>query len=47
MTVFASSVYHSLLQKQIPLATMDCEKEDRINGKNFFATWIEALLGFQ
>ena len=26
---------------------MDCEKEDRINAKNFFATWNEALLGFQ
>ena len=47
MTVFTLSVYHPLLQKQIPLATMDCEKEDRINAKNFFATWNEALSEFQ
>ena len=33
MTVFTLSVFHWLLQKQIPLATMDCEKEYRINAK--------------
>ena len=38
MTVFTLSIYHPLLQKQIQLATMDCEKEDRINAKNVFAT---------
>ena len=47
MTVFTLSVYHPLLQKQIPLATIDCEKEDCINAKNFFATWNEALSEFQ
>ena len=47
MTVFTLSIYHPLLQKQIQLATMDCEKEDRINAKNVFATWNEALLEFQ
>ena len=47
MTVFTLSVYHPLLQKQIPLATMDCEKEDRINAKNFSAAWNEALSEFQ
>ena len=47
MTVFTLSVYHPLLQKKIPLATMDCEKEYRINAKIFFATWNEALSEFQ
>ena len=46
MTVLTLSVYHPLLRKQIPLATMDCESENKESAEFFWKIWIEALQEF-
>ena len=46
MTVLTLSVYHPLLRKQIPLATMDCESENKESAELFWKIWIEALQEF-
>ena len=46
MTVLTLSVYHPLLRKQIPLATMDCESENKESAELFWKMWIEALKEF-
>ena len=43
MTVLTLSVYHALLRKQIPLATMNCENENKESAEFFWKIWIEAL----
>ena len=47
MTVLTLSVYHPLLRKQIILATMDCESENKDNCELFWRTWNDALADFQ
>ena len=47
MTVLTLSVYHPLLRKQIILATMDCESENKDNCELFWRTWNDALAGFK
>ena len=39
MNVFTLSMYHPLLRKQIILATMDCESENKDNCELFWRTW--------
>ena len=46
MTVLTLSVYYPLLRKQIPLATMDCESENKETAELFWKMWIEALKEF-
>ena len=46
MTVLTLSVYHALLRKQIPLATMNCENENKESAEFFWKIWIEALQEF-
>ena len=47
MTVLTLSMYHPLLRKQIILATMDCQKENKDNYDLFWRTWNDALADFQ
>ena len=47
MTVLTLSMYHPLLRKQIILATMDCESENKDNCELFWRTWSDALADFQ
>ena len=42
MTVLTLSTYHPLLRKQIILATMDCESENKDNCELFWRTWNDA-----
>ena len=46
MIVLTLSLYHPLLRKQIPLAAMDCESENKESTKLFWKMWIEALQEF-
>ena len=47
MTVLTLSMYHPLLRKQIILATMDCEYENKDNCELFCRTWNDALADLQ
>ena len=47
MTVLTLSVYHPLFRKQIILATMDCESENKDNCELFWRTWNDALADFK
>ena len=47
MTVLKLSIYHPLLRKQIILATMHCESENKDNCELFLRTWNDALADFQ
>ena len=47
MTVFTLSVHHPLLRKQIILARMDRERENKDNCELFWRTWDDALADFQ
>ena len=40
-------MYHPLLTKQIILATMDCESENKDNFELFWKTWNDVLADFQ
>ena len=46
MTVLILSVYHPLLYKQIPLATMDCKNENKESAEFFWKIWIKVLQEF-
>ena len=46
MIVLTLSLYHPLLRKQIPLATMDCESKNKESAELFWKVWIEALKEF-
>ena len=43
ITILSLSVYHPLLRKQILLATMNCESENKENSETFWNVWNEAL----
>ena len=47
MTVLTLLIYHPLLRKQIILATLDCESENKDNHDLFWRTWNDALADFQ
>ena len=47
MTVLKLSIYHPLLRKQIILATMHCESENKDNCELFWRTWNDALADFK
>ena len=47
MTVLTLSMYHPQLRKQIILATMDCEYENKDNCELFCRTWNDALADLQ
>ena len=40
-------MYHTLLRKQIILAMMDCDSENKENCELFWRTWNDALADFQ
>ena len=43
VTTLSLSLYHPLLHKQILLATMRCESENKENSETFWNLWNEAL----
>ena len=43
MTTLSLSLYHPLLRKQILLATMHCESENKENSETFWNLWNVAL----
>ena len=43
ITILSLSIYHPLLRKQILLATMNCESENKENSETFWNVWNEAL----
>ena len=40
-------MYHPPLRKQIILATLDCESENKDNCELFWKTWNDSLADFQ
>ena len=47
MALLTLSMYHPLLRKQIILATIDCDCENKDNCELFYGTWNDALVDFQ
>ena len=45
MTTLTLSIYHPLIRKQIILATLNCEGENKENAELFWRCWEEALGG--
>ena len=43
MITLSLSLYHPLLRKQILLAAMHCESENKENSETFWNLWNEAL----
>ena len=43
MTTLSLSLYHPFLRKQILLAKMHCESENKENSETFWNLWNEAL----